>query len=490
MTTTGKLTLVLATMLIATIATPCADVPDPVAGHPQWPAVETPEDAAGEAVRRYLARGGSVRTVVDLLDVLHEARSFVAEGDHGRALMAYLQLPRKARKPLRKWIEAQQDEVRRVHARDDVDELLQVQSRISVIVSELAGRREELRDPERRRDALRDLGRLSRFTDAALWERHELNWRLRGPLRLGSATADRAVERYYREHEREPFRSPDRSAYVKVLSRVEGGGFDAINGYDWGGISIGLAQFSASGPYLGQLLQHLERERPELYRRHVAGRGLSFDEEGWLYLGGRPLLSAIRQMPDQNEFNTVLLAFIECFETRRLRRSLYRQQVVVVDRMLDRAMELATEDGQRLSGSMSSPRGLAHLADAFVNTGADDTLEAFREARRQADGPGTLVEAFIEARRRFYERTGQEYQLDRIRAIEETFGIEVRGSGIPGRRERGPSFRLATETRPRIRNKDRGRRSPPSFKDPSDPGRSKAGAPRPEERGAPRPRWP
>lgn len=367
--------------------------------------------------------------LVTLLDLLNEALSPVAEGHHRDALMAYLETPRRPGRHLRRWIRKTREEIRRARTRDDTDELLQLQTRASVITAELARRRPELAGRSTRSRALEDLRSLCDLASTSVWQRHVLNWRLRGPMQLGTKEGRRIVRRFYRRNDHETFASADRRRYLDLLAEIEGGGLDAFNGYDWGGVSLGIAQFTASGPYLGELMRRIREAEAEAFEDHFARRGLDVGDDGMVRINGRPLIEAIPEMTRQVEFHPVLLAFTDLLEVRKLKRSLFRHQVALADELVDRAMALEAGDGTRLSEALGTSRGQAHLADAFINTGADDTLQAFAAARREAS-PGTLslVEAFVRQRRRFYRSTGQGYQLRRIEAIDTAFGGAQGGS--------------------------------------------------------------
>lgn len=389
------------------------------AEHPIWSEPEMLDEEQLERLRP--SAGFGDEELVAVLDFLYEARSPVAAGRHQAALQAYLGLPRRQRKPLLRFLEGWARRAERLRQSHDDEQLRQLQTRVSVVTSELASREQELERKGGRRAAGRDLRLLCEFVEESVWARHELNLQLRGPLRQATAPAAGALERYYRKRRRQELESSSRAALLELVSEIEGGGFDAVNAYDGGGISLGIVQFSAASSFLGELLWRLRASRPRLFHRHFERRGLAVDEDGRLHLHERPLIEAIGAMRGQSEFNSVLLAFFGILDNRRLRKALDEHQMALADELIDRAMDLRTEDGRPAAQLLTSTRGRSHLADAYINTGASNTLETLAAARNRASDGGSLTEAFVAARRSFYERIGQPYQLTRIERLEAVF---------------------------------------------------------------------
>ncbi|MGV3617646.1 MAG: hypothetical protein ACO1SV_20160 [Fimbriimonas sp.] len=170
---------------------------------------------------------------------------------------------------------------------------------------------------------------------------------------------------------------------MRAVSLLEGG-FDSVNTYDTGFVSIGFIQFAClreGGGSLGAMLRQYKQENPEQYRKDFRVYGIDVTEDA--------KLAALDLASGEERIGAAAAA--EIIEDKRLiavfqRAGRVSEPFVAAQIKAAKAMYLpasdplsVTVDGRTISGKVSdvirSEAGMAVLMDRKVNTGKVDPLQ-------------------------------------------------------------------------------------------------------------------
>jgi hypothetical protein len=179
--------------------------------------------------------------------------------------------------------------------------------------------------------------------------------------------------------------SENEARVMRAVSLLEGG-FDAVNTYDTGFVSIGFIQFAClreGGGSLGGMLKQYKTEHPQEFQSDFHRYGLDVTDDG--------KLAALDL--STGEERTGAAAAAEIIEDKRLvavfqRAGRVSEPFVAAQIKAAKSMYLPTEDtltinvdGRTITGRVCdivrSEAGLAVLMDRKVNTGKIDPLPSF-----------------------------------------------------------------------------------------------------------------
>lgn len=187
---------------------------------------------------------------------------------------------------------------------------------------------------------------------------------------------------------------------MRAVSLLEGG-FDAVNTYDTGFVSIGFIQFAClreGGGSLGEMLRQYKAENPQQYQADFRNFGIDVTEDG--------KLAALNLSTGEEITGAVAAAKI--IEDKRLiavfqRAGRLSEPFVAAQIKAAKSMYMpagdpltVTVDGKTITGKVSdivrSEAGLAVLMDRKVNTGKIDPLPTIVSSLAMELKPATLAD--------------------------------------------------------------------------------------------------
>lgn len=171
--------------------------------------------------------------------------------------------------------------------------------------------------------------------------------------------------------------TPFEQRVVKAVSVLEGG-FDSVNTYDTGFVSVGFIQFAtlAEGAgSLGDVLRYQKRRRPADFERDFRAFGIDVDDQSILVTID-PSTGAEVRGPDANRAIINDKRLIAVFQRAGQKSTAFRLAQIEVTKQryypADRPVT-ATVGGREIKGKVSdvikSEAGMATLLDRSVNTG-------------------------------------------------------------------------------------------------------------------------
>lgn len=187
---------------------------------------------------------------------------------------------------------------------------------------------------------------------------------------------------------------------MKAVSMLEGG-FDSVNTYDTGFVSVGFIQFaclSSGSGSLGQALLGFKHDYPEAFDIQMKRYGVDVDESGSLDVldltTGDELhgAQAARNIINDKRLIAVFQhAGMVCREFRVAQLKVARKQFLPVDDQVS----ISGADGPmqgKISDFIKSEAGLATLMDRKVNTGKVDPLVNVANQVAVAHGAKSLAD--------------------------------------------------------------------------------------------------